>query len=488
MTDAEFIAWLKTGAETCVLVEAVANVAGVETTRYLSNTGYRTGPADTPANQYYAPLLQAGGKITERLSLDGSGAAMSFGDIELTNTNRAIDTWLQDVWTNRSVKMWVGDKRWPRSDFRLVFDGITADLGSRARNVLNLRVRDKLQRLNTAVTSTKLGGAGVNADRLLPIVLGEVHNIEPLFTNPATLEYQVHSGATERIIEVRDNGVVVATTNTLATGKFTLTATPTPSGIVTASVQGGKLAGVYVNTVAKLVELLATTYGTDPFTGADLDAASLATFDAAHPQPVGVYLAERENVLALCQQLAASVGAQLVISSTGLLKLVKVALPATGTPTAVTERLMIDEPQIVQRVPVRAAVKIGYCRNWTVQTSLQTGLPEEHKDLYGQEWLTVTKSDAAVAALYKLTQEPQQEDTYLLVKADADAEATRRRDLWKVQRTVYGYPGAPELLLEQLGGYQQVTSSRYGLAATDAQIVGVERDWFGKAVNFEVLA
>jgi hypothetical protein len=171
-----------------------------------------------------------------------------------------------------------------------------------------------------------------------------------------------------------------------------------------------------------------------------------------------------------------------------LLKLVKVALPATGTPTAVTERLMIDEPQIVQRVPVRAAVKIGYCRNWTVQTSLQTGLPEEHKDLYGQEWLTVTKSDAAVAGLHKLTQEPQQEDTYLLVKADAEAEATRRRDLWKVQRSVYGYPGAPELLLEQLGGYQQVTSSRYGLAGTDAQIVGVERDWFGKAVNFEVLA
>lgn len=488
MTDAEFIAWLKTNAEPCVLVEAVANVAGVETTRYLSNTGYRTGPTDVPANQHYAPRLQAGGKITERLSLDGSGAAMSFGDIELVNTGGALDSWLQHVWANRSVKMWVGDKRWPRAEFRLVFDGSAVDLDSRARTVLNLRVRDKLQRLNTAVSSTKLGGATVNADRLLPIVLGEVHNIEPLFTNPATLEYQVHNGATERIIEVRDNGVVVATTNTLATGKFTLNAAPAPSGVVTASVQGGKLAGVYVNTVAKLVELLVTGYGTDPFLAGDLDAASLAAFDAAHPQPVGVYLAERENVLALCQQLAASVGAQLVISPTGLLKLVKVALPATGTPTAVTERLMLDEPEIAQRIPVRAACKIGYCRNWTVQTSLQTGLPEEHKDLYGQEWLTATKSDAAVAALYKITQEPQQEDTYLLVKADAEAEATRRRDLWKTARTVYRYPGVPQLLLEALGGYQQVTSSRYALANTDAQIVGVERDWFTKAVNFEVLA
>jgi hypothetical protein len=487
MTDAAFVAWLKSsGRKLCVLVEVVASVAGVETTRYLSNTGYTAGPAEVPADTHYAARIVGGGRITERAGLDGGGAGMAFGDIELINADGALDSWLADVWANRSIKMFVGDETWPRADFRLVFDGITADLASRDADVLNLAVRDKLQRLNTAVSETKLGGASANADRLLPLCFGEVHNIEPLLVDEALLKYQVHHGAIERIIEVRDNGIVVATTDNLADGNFTLSASPV--GVITCSVQGAKLAGVYVNTVAKLVELLATGYGVTPFSAGDLDAANLAAFDAANPQPVGAYLADRENVLAVCQSLAASVGAQLMVSAAGELRLIKIALPATGTPTEVDEGKMTGRLRIVERIPVKAAVKIGYCRNWTVQANIQTGIPAEHKDLYAQEWLTSTASDSAVAALYRLTQEPVQVDTLLQVKADADARAAADLALWGTQRTVFEYPGAPELMLEELGGCQPLTYDRYDLSGgADGQIVSVERDWLNAAVTFGVL-
>jgi hypothetical protein len=364
---------------------------------------------------------------------------------------------------------------------------VTADLSSRDADVLNIAVRDKLQRLNTAVSETRLGGASANADRLRPLVCGEVHNIEPLLVDQALLKYQVHNGATERIIETRDNGVVVATTNTLADGTFTLGASPV--GVITSSVQGGKLAGVYVNTVAKLVELLATGYGTDPFGAGDLDAANLAAFDAAHPQPVGVYLVDRENDLAVCQQFAASVGAQLVMSATGQLRLVKIALPASGTPTEVDEGKMTGQLRIAQRLPVQAACKIGYCRNWTVQANIQAGIPADHKDLYEQEWLTVTATNPGVAAAYRLTQEPVQISTLLQVQADAQALAASQLVLWSAQRTVFEYPGAPELMLEELGGWQTITHERYGLAGgVDGQIISVERDWLNAAVTFGVLA
>jgi hypothetical protein len=487
MTDAEFVAWLKSsGRKLCVLVEVVASVAGVETTRYLSSTGYTTGPAEVPADTHYAARIVGGGRITDRLSPDGGGAGMAFGDIEMINADGALDSWLADVWTNRSIKMYVGDETWPRADFRLVFDGITADLASRDADVLNLAVRDKLQRLNTAVSETKLGGASANADRLLPLCFGEVHNIEPLLVDEALLKYQVHNGATERIIETRDNGVVVATTDTLAAGTYTLAASPI--GVITNSVQGGKLAGAYVKTVAKLVELLATGYGTDPFAAGDLDAANFAAFDAANQQPVGVYLVERENVLAVCQQLAASVGAQVVVSATGKLRLIKIALPATGTPTEVNEGKMTGQLRIAERIPVRAAVKIGYCRNWTVQNLVENGVPAEHRDLYAQEWLTVTATNPSVAAAYKLTQEPAQINTLLQVKADADALAASELVLRSAQRTVFEYPGAPELMLEELGGYQTLTHDRYGLAGgVDGQIVGIERDWLNATVTFWVL-
>lgn len=486
MTDAEFIAWLKTDkAYRCVLVEVVARVSGVETTRYLSTKGYVTGAADTPAHTHYEPLIVGGCSITETLALEDGGSSMVFGDIELDNTEGNLDSWLDDIWTNRVARVYVGDMRWARSDFRLVFDGIVDDIDSRSRDVLNIKMRDKLQRLNTSVTETTLGGTSTNATRLLPIVLGEVHNISPLLTNKATLEYQYHNGVAERVIEVRDNGVVITPTVTLSTGKMTLSSTP--AGQVTMSVQGAKLSGTYVNTAAKLIQLLATTYGTDPLTSGDMDS-TLTAFDAANTQPMGVYLTERENVLALCQSLAASIGAQVIMTATGKLKLLKVDLAGTS-PTAVNSNSMAEQSlQMVRRVPVVAGVKLNYCKNWTVQESLRTGIPAEHKELYEEEWLVSTASDATVASTYKLTQQPEAVDTYLLTKTTADAEALRRLNLWKTPRAVYSYSGMPELMLEQLGGYQTITHSRFNMSGgANVQIIQVVRDWLNMEVHFEVL-
>lgn len=236
MTDAQFVAWLKDhSAIRCVLVEVNVKTGGVETTRFLSNKGYVTSPTDTPANTRYSPYIAGGVKFTETLSLDGT-ASLSFGDIEIDNLSGDRDAWLDDVWDNRAIKVFIGDVRWDRTDFRQIFDGVVAGIQTKNRTRINLRVSDKLQRLNGPVSETKLGGATSNADRLLPLCFGECHNIEPLLVDPSVNEYQVHDGAIEQIIEVRDNGVPVAFTPYLTTGKFRLSAQP--SGQITASVQG----------------------------------------------------------------------------------------------------------------------------------------------------------------------------------------------------------------------------------------------------------
>jgi hypothetical protein len=306
LTDAQYLAWLQSGdAIRCVLVEATARVAGVETTRYLSTANYVTGALDAPAHTAYQAVVGGNLTITEKLSIDGS-AALSAGDIELSNTGGALDAWLLDVWENRPVTIFMGDVRWPRADFRQLFAGTQAGLGCRDRATLNLGLRDKLQRLNTPVSDTRLGGSTDNKDRLIPLCFGECHNVEPLLIDPALLKYQVHGGAIERIIEVRDDGVPVNFTADLAAGTFTLTAQP--AGVITCSVQGDKAGGVYRSTVGALVQRLATGYGkaADRFVAGDLDAANLAAFEAANPQPVGLYLLERTNVLAACADLAAS--------------------------------------------------------------------------------------------------------------------------------------------------------------------------------------
>lgn len=487
MTDAQFLAWLKTDSRIhCVLVEVVASIADVDTTLYLSSRGYVTGPSETPANTVYKACIQGGMQIQEQLPVDGS-PTFAFGDVELDNLDGELDPWFGYVWANRAVNIYVGDMRWARADFRLVFSGLVDDVTSRDRTTFNIKMRDKLQQLNTALTDVKLGGTSTNADRLLPLTFGECHNITPLLLDKATLKYQWHAGAAERLIEVRDNGAPVTATADLTTGTFTLAANP--AGAITASVQGAKPGGTYTNTIANLVSYIVQNYGTTPFTGTDIDSANFTAFNAANAQAVGSFLSDRTNVIQVCQDLAASVGAQVGVNALGQLQLLQIALPYTGTTaTTVTDQNMLEQTlRVSDRPAVVASVKLGYCRNWTVQTGLLTGIPSDHKDLFAQEYLTKTVGDSATAVTYKLTQEPTEVDTLLLVGTEASTETTRRLTLWKTPRTVYEYTGLAELMLEALGGYQAITSARFNLVGVTGQIVSVTRDWLQATADFGVL-
>lgn len=489
MTDAQFLEWLETpSAIRMVLIEVQVNVAGQEVTRYIASRPYLTGPHDVPANTEYLALATGGLAFTEQVSLTGE-AGLSGGDIELDNADGALDSWLGDVWRNRAIKVWAGDLRWARADFRLVFDGIIADVGSTDRNSINLALRDKLQRLDTPITEAKLGGVSTNKDVTLPIPLGECHNVAPLLTNPATLEYGF-LGAVESIFEVRTNGKPVPVTVDNAAGRFKLTINPL-ANVVTASVQGDN-AGAYAPRIAPLVQRIATGYGkaSDRFTAADLDLENLAAFDAAHPQLVGLYVADRTNQAQAIQQLAASVGAQALMSRTGKLRLIQIALPAAGVPVEIGPDQMLEGSlHPAQRLAVVAAVKIGYDRNWTVQANLTTSIPPAHADLYASEWLTETVVDEAVKARYRLTDDPPQADTCLKNTEDAHAEAARRLALHKVQRTIYEFDGEPEMMLLELGQPVVLRDSRFGLQdGAPGVVVILSPSWLTGRVTVGVLA
>ncbi len=482
MTEIEFTDWLKKGGRYTLLVEVDTTVP-----RYLSTVAYTTLPTDSPANRVYSPGVSGGVAFTETLPLDGS-ATLSVGDIELNNDDGLLDSWLDDIWVNKPIRIYIGDVSWVRADFRLIFTGIVDNINSRAANRLNISLRDKLQRLNTPVSETLLGGTTSNKDRLIPLCFGEVHNVEPLLVDPATLKYKVHGSAIERLIEVRDNGAPVSINESLIDGTFTLVAQQ--AGTITCSVQGDK-PSTYSDRIADTITRLVTGYGkvSDRLTTADIDTAQFAEFNAAHPQPVGVYLNDRSNVIEVCQQLASSVGAQISMSREGLLRLLKITLPATGTPLVVTPSDYVAKSlEIKERVDVKAAIKVGYCKNYTTQTGLNTGLPASHKDLFMQEYLSVTEKNQSVADTYKLNTEPVQTDTLLLTESDATAEANRLLTLWQQPRTVYTFVGYSHLLTVPLGQALTLVSPRFGLSEGKTGIVvGIQSDWVSRRVTIEVL-
>lgn len=497
MTDSEFNAWLKDPtAIRCVLVNADVKLAlsGTVVTRYLSSQGYTTRASDSPANISYMARISGGVKFTRSLSLDGQ-ASLSFGDIELINTDGALDTWLDDFWVNRTVVVKVGDPRWALSDFRTMYTGTLTGIDSRARDRINLKLSDALQRLNTVVSEDKLAGTSLLEDKLLPLCFGECHNVTPLLIDPTTGEYKVHNGAIEQIIEVRDNGVPVEFTAYPSTGSFVLDAAP--AGTITASVQGAKfvpLAGgsaVYSDRIGDIIRELMKNYGNvnTRLADVDIDISGMVSFQSSNSQAVGIYLDDRENVLDVCNKLASSVGGRLYVKTDGKVGIVKLTLPWAGATSPVGINDMTDRSlAIKQVVPVVASAKIGYDRNWTVQSDLTTGIVPEHAVLFAEEWLTSTATDSAVAANYNLFTDPVMAETYLLRADEAAAESNRRLGIYSTQRKLLKFTGLPHLLTYSLGSYVTLTHPRFGLGGgVVGQITSVGLDLMNPTIEFEVL-
>lgn len=594
--------------------------AGTDVTLYLSNIGYTTNTADVS----YLPYLTGSLQTTESLSIDG-GLSMSFGDIEISNTNGERDSWLdstQFIWVNRSVQVYLGDPRWVTTNladvhviFEKVFDGVIADLDSSNRESLNIKVRDKLQRLNTPLTGNILGTYGIwgsgqtNQDSIRPLIFGEVHNMSPLLIDPSLLQYmfvdtsigtiisdtaattnlitcdstvgfvinkpiiftkagantgdnilggilaktvyyiksiasknftisstvngtavvlttatasttspilaEVQVTTAESVIEIRYNGLAAYTdpllygnnnttrpngaTIDLTNGKFVCTSQPL--GTVTASVQGIKrsidlttgalIEGTYTNNIAKIIALIVTQYGdvNKRLSATDLDLDNLNIFATSNTAPIGIVVTDRTNVLNVCQNILSSAAAQIFFNRKGLLQLLQLGTPTSDPVITISDTdILFHSLSISARTDVVAATKIGYCKNYTVQTALAGNVPPMAISMFNEEWNTSSVLDSTVQANYKLESTPVQQDTSLIAKTDADALALSINNYFKVPKTVYSFVAKASLFSLKLGQAVTLTHNRFGLAdGKTGQVISLSPDWVAGTINVEVI-
>jgi hypothetical protein len=177
------------------------------------------------------------------------------------------------------------------------------------------------------------------------------------------------------------------------------------------------------------------------------------------------------------------------MSRTGLLRLLEIKLPPSGTPTVINASDMVAASlQIVDRIPVKSSVKLGYCKNWYQQPDLQTGIVEASKKLLADDYMTVTVTDSATATTYKLDAEPEQRNTLLIKTTDAQAEAQRELDIYKTPRVIYGFEGYANLLELELGQAVTIEHLRFGLGAGKTGVITkLSPDWSNFRVKVEVL-
>lgn len=492
MTDEQFDNWLGSNEKTLVTLVEVSPVhpgTGQAVPTYLSSRPY-SGSSLSGAVTQYLPVVVGGMEFTGDIPLDGS-ASISYGDIEVENGSGEFDHWLSLVWGMTPVTVLIGDLSWQLQHFRVVFTGVVGSLESRSSSTLNLTIFDNLQKANTPISEAKIGGTLSNKDELLPVTLGECFNVEPVLVNPAQLEYAVNPRGVQAILSVRDNGVPVAVYET-GYGRFKLSASP--AGQITASVVGdvGGAGGQGPFTPGSLTKLLLSDYGStySKFQPSDFDDQSFTQLDTDKPYTVGIYMRDRKNLLATCQEILSSVSAHLVCHSTGKLRVVRLFDDAPPAVAFGQSDIVSGTLEIPEIPPVQTTVNLDYNRNWTVQSSgLATSLAPEAAELLGKEWLTATASaPQTVVALHKRTEEPKHQQTALAKRVDAESEAQHRLAFWSVQRKVIQAEFLHRALMVELGDRVLVQHSRFGLAeGAVGTVTHVSRSWVKGTVTLGIL-
>ena len=178
--------WLDSpNTQRCILADIKYYSGGSENTLYLSTNSYYNGAVE------YIPIIVGGVSFSESLSADLT-ISINYGTLELENTGGTYDNFLTYIWKRRSIKLYIGDTSWAKSDFVTIFDGLVDNLVSSGESRLQLTLVDKLENLNEAITTRTLkdltGYTSQNTqeEKLLPVLFGEVFNISPILVDNGT--------------------------------------------------------------------------------------------------------------------------------------------------------------------------------------------------------------------------------------------------------------------------------------------------------------
>lgn len=500
ISDAQYRDWLADDGRTRIfLVEAQYHDGIQVRSVYFANRAYTTEPSDSPSNTHYDPVIRSESLAFRRampaslLSGSGSGAATEQGwsDIVIDNMTGEYDGWINHGWDGRPLRIYIGDPAWSRADFRLVVDGICAGAVARSKETISLKARDRMQLLTAAVSPDTISGGDADG-KSYPVTLGAARNIPCLLVDSATHKYQVHAAtAIDAIVDVRDNGLSVSHTDTVASGYFVLTASP--AGQITADVRGDKPSGVYSDTTAAIAQrLVQWRCGLGV---ADMDSASIATFAAACSQKIGLHIPGGGSVQQALDALLAAVGGYYGFTRAGKFTLGRLVDPDSADappPSLYLTDADIDQDNgisIKTQYPPLAQLTLGYDRRFTVQQQgLAGAVTEANRAYYSAEYSAKTATAAAaVTDKHLMAAKPPLIGTLLTDATECAAEVSRRLTLYSKPRAVYTLRCSAAPLSLELGQIVHVTHPRFGFAAgLRAVVVGFEESPIDGRVTLEI--
>lgn len=459
---------------------------------YVATHGIRSGPGDTPANQFYTPRLASVGRVERSMFANGDGvsagttsgrAEVGFGNISVVNGTaysapELIDNWKSLAFRNVTIKS-LGSETDPYSQAVTRFVGSIEQLVStNALEQYDMVMHDRLQDLdkplltNTYAGTTTSGGLGTvegdsdMTDQIKQKLWGTVHNVRCVDVNHYDLVWQVSDGPVVSIVAY-DGGVALTNDGDVGnlTALFAASILPghyttcvslglfrvgtSPVGGVTADVVEGATAAD--RTAGQIARRMMSWYMAMYGVSVSLSSADVAALDAANPAECGVIVHDTETGLDAISRVLNSIGGWMLPQSDSatMFNCGRLDLPSGGAVVSYDFDDSINgNPQRVESgddgkgVPAWKII-VRYDQLDQVQGASELfGQVTENDPIrtqyLGQEWRQASAEDSSV--LTKWPNAPTLTiDTRLISQTDAQAEATRLlaiygalRDIWRM--------------------------------------------------------
>lgn len=458
----QFTQWLKTPAlDRCYLIEMDYLLGGTEYTLRRSTHPYRTAASDTPALTPYPDTILSLPEFDRDMSEAFIGVSrVAIGELELFLDDELLALVGTAVFGGREFRMYVGDASWPLASFGQIVVGRTEQLEAASYDHATLTFKDRAALFDRPVQQNTLA-TGPSTGKPIPLCYGQCFNVSPVLIDHTIKKYQVHDGAVQAIIDVRENGMSIPFTADVATGTFTLTNNAT--GRVTADVQGAVVDGNYLATANDLIAHLV----------ADVMGLATPIGDTLPAYILGLYIVDETTVADALDQIAASVGAAWFFN-----RLNQVALVHFDGVKASTDALTPDDIEDESLLPVRRiapakTITLGYQRNWTPQADGLAGTIRENEPelatLYEQTESVTVSTNAGITTHY-----PDAADitvsTLIASATDAGTEAARRAAIAATPHTIFELAAFASPFAMQLGQSISIKYPQYFAAGGDALI------------------
>ena len=492
-----------------VEITAAINAAGVTQVLRFSSNGYTTEPTDTPPNTHYDARVINPATISRNMFSSGttSGASrVGYGVVELANIDGGLDYLLPYSFDGRSLVIKVGNDGDSFTAFTTILSGTMEQVEFTFAKATIL-VRDKLAILDKPLqTSLYLGNnampAGVEgvtdiAKKPKPLLYGQVFNIQPVMVNSSKLIYQINDGAITSVNGVYDRGVPLVfdadvTTNALlqatapVAGKYRTCLAEgfirlggAATGLLSCDATQGTTAAA--RTVAQILKAIALKGGV---LSGDIVAADVTALDVLNPSIVGVWLEGSETAISVMDAVAISVGAFYGFDSNGLFKMGRFDTPsgAASIDVDVNNIITIEHNRsgdTDKGIPAYRVI-VNYQKNYTVQDfDLAAATLDARRNVLSQSSLTAASEDLTIKNQYALAAELTRA-ALLTTQGDAQTEATRVLNLYKVNRDLYTVKIALDFseALPDLGNVVKLTLARFSLNSGKLfKIIGIESDY-----------